>query len=398
MTRVCFLVRERGVGLLISLQALEQREMDEIDIPTDFLCPIGQQVMVDPVTTSDGHTYERDKIEEWLLHRGMNTSPVTNVRLANKTLTTVVVVRNQIRAFLDKHPKLVDQDRVYLPKAAVFRFATVVEKKDKRGFEDMVRSDYRVLLREHPESARAGLQTVCEHGTHEMLGFAISFLEQRGKMDLLDEMSNRAHPPHWFPRLLVLELPLAMRAKDQRKMTLIERLGLNRERTGAMLLEAARLNELECVKALLAVGANVNCVGNEGMTPLIKGCCKGLTEVAAELLSMGANVNAADGSGWTPLNWAVECRKLPLIELLLRHGGDLSLRDKSEYTPLSLAGGDSKLQEFVNALVFRLLAENQQRVAKLERAWSMRSCSERKASKLSREANDERLSVWLENR
>ena len=30
-----------------------------------FLCPITQEVMDDPVITSDGHTYERVAIEQW---------------------------------------------------------------------------------------------------------------------------------------------------------------------------------------------------------------------------------------------------------------------------------------------------------------------------------------------
>ena len=35
--------------------------------PAEYLCPITQDVMVDPVSTCDGHTYERAAIERWLL-------------------------------------------------------------------------------------------------------------------------------------------------------------------------------------------------------------------------------------------------------------------------------------------------------------------------------------------
>jgi U-box domain len=49
-----------------------------------FLCPISQEVMIDPVCTDDGYTYERRNIEHWLASH--NTSPVTNAVLPNKTL------------------------------------------------------------------------------------------------------------------------------------------------------------------------------------------------------------------------------------------------------------------------------------------------------------------------
>src|SRR5437868_2157923 len=41
----------------------------------DLVCPITQYIMRDPVMTSNGETYERDAIEEWLKHN--KTSPLT---------------------------------------------------------------------------------------------------------------------------------------------------------------------------------------------------------------------------------------------------------------------------------------------------------------------------------
>ena len=43
-------------------------------ISESLTCPITQDIMKDPVTGSDGHTYERSAIETWLAHRG--TSPL----------------------------------------------------------------------------------------------------------------------------------------------------------------------------------------------------------------------------------------------------------------------------------------------------------------------------------
>jgi hypothetical protein len=341
--------------------------MEELDIPHDFLCPIGQLIMTDPVTTADGYTYERDNIEEWLFHQGKDTNPVTNSKLQSKVLTPVVVVRNQIRAFLEKHPRLVDEDMLYLPKGAIFRFVAVVEQRQMKEFEELVQANFHILLQMHPESTMSGIQIVCEDGTHEMLNFAVQILERKGKLGLLDEAANKPLPSHWFPRLLVRELPVAIRDNDVRKIKLIERLGVSRRTFDTNLLDAARLGDLESVQALLTVGASANCVGNEGMTPLIKACSKGWEAVAHELLLKGATVNAVDGSGWSPLHWAVDALCKPLIELLIRRGADLSLRDKSDCTPLTIASRHAGLQEFINSLLYRLLAENQQRLLRLER-------------------------------
>ena len=34
-------------------------------VVSSFMCPITQDIMTDPVITSDGHTYEREAIEHW---------------------------------------------------------------------------------------------------------------------------------------------------------------------------------------------------------------------------------------------------------------------------------------------------------------------------------------------
>jgi hypothetical protein len=62
--------------------------------PADYLCPITNELMDDPVVAADGHSYEREAIETWF--RGHNTSPMTNqviplALLPNVTLRKVIV-------------------------------------------------------------------------------------------------------------------------------------------------------------------------------------------------------------------------------------------------------------------------------------------------------------------
>lgn len=59
-----------------------------------FVCPITQEVMVDPCTCMDGHTYERKAIERWLENH--DTSPLTGAKLPSKMLLTNFALRNAI--------------------------------------------------------------------------------------------------------------------------------------------------------------------------------------------------------------------------------------------------------------------------------------------------------------
>lgn len=65
-------------------------------IPDEFLCPISRDIMVDPVITTAGQTYERQCIEEWFqLH---NTDPLSHIPIM-KILTPNIALKQQIAKF-----------------------------------------------------------------------------------------------------------------------------------------------------------------------------------------------------------------------------------------------------------------------------------------------------------
>ena len=45
--------------------------------PAEFLCPISQELMVEPVVAADGHSYDQVEIEKWF-ETGHRTSPMTD--------------------------------------------------------------------------------------------------------------------------------------------------------------------------------------------------------------------------------------------------------------------------------------------------------------------------------
>ena len=66
--------------------------------PDDYMCSITAEIMTDPVCTSDGFTYERAAITEWL--RTKDTSPLTGATLESKTLVPNLSLRSIIRRFV----------------------------------------------------------------------------------------------------------------------------------------------------------------------------------------------------------------------------------------------------------------------------------------------------------
>ena len=79
----------------------EGRELvKQLSTETDaFLCPITREVMEDPVICSDGHTYERVAIEQWL--RTNSRSPMTNQHLPSRLLIPNHALRQAIESMSD---------------------------------------------------------------------------------------------------------------------------------------------------------------------------------------------------------------------------------------------------------------------------------------------------------
>ena len=78
----------------------------ENEAPDEYVCPITQEFMVDPVTCADGHTYERTAILEWLENH--DTSPKTGLELTTKQVFPAIALRNLIAEFREANPGIED--------------------------------------------------------------------------------------------------------------------------------------------------------------------------------------------------------------------------------------------------------------------------------------------------
>ena len=75
------------------------------EAPPSFFCPISMDIMRDPVSTVDGHCYERAAIQEWFA-TGNRNAPKTGQALASVTLTPNHALRNAIELHTTRLPFL----------------------------------------------------------------------------------------------------------------------------------------------------------------------------------------------------------------------------------------------------------------------------------------------------
>jgi len=72
--------------------------------PRAFMCPITHELMRDPVSTVDGHVYERSAIEAWFL-LGHRKSPMTGAPLPNDVLRHEPALRRAINEYGSLRPR-----------------------------------------------------------------------------------------------------------------------------------------------------------------------------------------------------------------------------------------------------------------------------------------------------
>ena len=73
---------------------------------------------------------------------------------------------------------------------------------------------------------------------------------------------------------------------------------------------AAREDDLESARLLVAAGADLNALGGDGKDALGLAAFSGSYDIASFLIDNHAKVNQADAQGFTPLFWAVDRRNM----------------------------------------------------------------------------------------
>lgn len=82
-------------------------------------------------------------------------------------------------------------------------------------------------------------------------------------------------------------------------------------------------NNIEIIKYLLEIGANINCQDENGRTPLIKACMYNNFEIAKLLIFKGANIDLKNNNNARALHYACYYGSSELIKYLIEHGANL---------------------------------------------------------------------------
>lgn len=102
---------------------------------------------------------------------------------------------------------------------------------------------------------------------------------------------------------------------------------------------ACFFGQLECVEALLEMGASVKMTSANAManTPLHAAAASKHSEICALLLSHNAEVNATQAGNYTALHSAAANGDESLVRLLLAHEANPKIKSEKGETPLDLA-------------------------------------------------------------
>jgi uncharacterized protein len=117
------------------------------------------------------------------------------------------------------------------------------------------------------------------------------------------------------------------------------------------LLWAAHWNDAETANLLLSAGAGANTANDFGATPLSEACTNGNDVLVRQLLKSGAKPNTAIATGETPLMTCARSGSAEAVRMLIEYGAALNAKEKTQnQTALMWAAAEGH-PEVVKALV-----------------------------------------------
>ena len=145
-------------------------------------------------------------------------------------------------------------------------------------------------------------------------------------------------------QLLMLLLPvLTVSCMQSKVTTLVEKSGVYVSMHKQKLFLAVSEGDQKSVNALLAKGADVNAIGEDGDTPLHQAAAMGHLDTVDSLLAAGAEVDARDCCGSTPLHKAAERGYLAVVKFLINQGAEVNVANDLRSTPLHEAAANGHL-------------------------------------------------------
>ena len=324
---------------------MERMQMlsSQIIIPKNLICSITEQIFKEPVFTSDGHTYEKEAIEEWLLTN--DTSPKTGSILANKNLIPNWGKIGDVDDYLIQHPEA--HEEVYSPKSLITQCLVLIKNKDTKTLKQLLDKDKRLLTADFTDNKKL-LKIVCEQGTPEVILLVIEKLKNNDSLILSAEMHKS----------LLLKY-YTMQAESIK--TLINVFNWSPQQTDEFLKTQIEEDCADLVKAFIE--ADIVSVNKEldqkGNTALHIAAMKNCSNVAKALIESGANCKLENKDGNRP-------EKIAALNGFTKLSNNiLHWRQDKKFEPLREEMRKQKIESEQQILVLR--QQNQELQEKIEK-------------------------------
>ncbi|MBX9586586.1 MAG: hypothetical protein K2X50_04945 [Gammaproteobacteria bacterium] len=166
----------------------------------DLKDPISGLIFYDPVSTrtktKTGKTYEREQIEEWIRRRKESNLPITDPLTSEEISDELIsndLVRSMARAYVEEHPEVYDEDKVYLPQAIKNELATAIREGNTQQIKDTLQKDPRLTTTSLNKEGLTVLLAASEQASVEVFRLVLGKLpadeSEKRKAEILKEGS-----------------------------------------------------------------------------------------------------------------------------------------------------------------------------------------------------------------
>ena len=310
-----------------------------------FLCPITQDLMLDPVLlTSSGHTYERAAIEAWLKQQG--TDPQTRAVASVQQLIPNRALKETIDHWLKKYPQSSEAE-----------LWTAVKANDKKVVERCVLLG--VNLAATDKNGTTPLHWIAANGYTEIAKYLVDkdasveakdndgytplhYAAENGHTDIAKYLVDKGASVAAKDNIGNTSLHLAVKeGHTELAKYLIDKKAPLDAKTKTFdqtpLHLAAQLCRTEIAKYLIDKGAPLEVKADSDWTPLHLAASYSLTDTVKYLVDNGASVDAKTKYGHTPLHLAAEKNRTEIAKYLVYMGAVRAAKDNNGQTPQQVA-------------------------------------------------------------
>lgn len=311
----------------------------------DLYCMLTEKIMLEPVFTEDGATYEKEAIEQVL--QSTNISPKIEKVLTSTKLIPDLATTKRVVKLLEQYPELYEQNQVYLPQYWKTGILEAIKTKQLQVTQKWLNKDKRLLTCELDDVNNTAFYLACQTDSAELTDLLLNELQVNQQ---LAKQLNIIKPINFKPIALNILLEEALTIKNLIKSGLLFQLGAEIKQLddvdNTLLHRMIMQNNLEATQWILEQKQSslVERYNKELETPLSLAITNQNYELTELLLKQGSNPNAVClKQQWTPLHLAAIKGNVDIVNLLLQQDSiEIDSFSANNDTPLHLAASHAQ--------------------------------------------------------